>query len=115
MLGPLGQLGPLLNLLKNPAKLKEDMRQMNERLDAARFAGESGAGQVTATVNGRGNLVGVKIDPELLRADDLEMLEDLIVAAVRDGVSKSRETMQKEMQSMAGGIDLSGMSHMLGG
>lgn len=111
----LGNLGQLMNLLKNAGQIKQSAQQMNERLQAARFAGEAAGGQVCATVDGRGELVNVRIDPVLVQAGDVEMLEDLICAAVRDAVARSREAMQKEMQELTGGLNLPGMSDLFGG
>lgn len=111
----LGNLGQLAQILKNAGQIKQNMAQMNERMATARFTGEAGGGQVQATVDGKGEAVGVKIDPALITAGDVEMLEDLICAAMRDAVHRSREAMQKEMEAAMGGIDLGPMKSMLGG
>jgi len=108
-----GNLGQLTSLLKNAGQIKERMRAAQERLKAARFVGEAGAGQVRATVDGRGELVALKIEPELARGGDVEMMEDLICASVRDAVAKSRAAVQREIEVAAGGIDLGGMTDLL--
>jgi len=108
-------MGQLAGLLKNAGQIKQNMEQMNERLKAARFAGEAGGEQVRATVDGKGELISLKIDPNTVAADDVELLEDLVVAAVRNAVSRSREGAQKEMEQATGGLDMSGMMDMLGG
>ena len=95
-----GQFGQLAGLLKNAGKISATMKEMNERLAAARYVGEGGAGQVTATVDGRGDLVALKIAPALIESMDAEMIEDLVVAAARDAVARSREAMQSEMSAM---------------
>jgi hypothetical protein len=110
----LGNLGQLASLLKNAAQIKQNMQEMQERLKTARYVGEAGGGQVHATVDGRGELVALKIEPAAAQTDDLEMLEDLICAAVRDAAAKSREAVQKEMEAATGGLDLGGMTEMLG-
>ncbi len=112
----LGNLGQIMNLLKNAGQIKQQAQQMNERLQAARFTGESGGGQVKATVDGRGELVAVKLDPALVQGGDVEMLEDLTVAAIRDAVARSREAMQKEVSDLTGGLGLNvpGLTDMLG-
>lgn len=110
-----GNLGQLMNIMKNAGQIKQTMQEMNERLQAARFTGEAGGGQVRVTVDGRGELVSVKIDPAIVQSGDVEMLEDLTCAAVRDAVTRSREAMQKEMQSLTGGLNLPGLTDMLGG
>ncbi|HQL53073.1 MAG: YbaB/EbfC family nucleoid-associated protein [Phycisphaerae bacterium] len=104
-----------MNLMKNAGQIKQGMQDMNERLQAARFVGEAGGGQVQATVDGRGEMVALKIDPALVQAGDVEMLEDLTCAAVRDAVNRSRAAVQKEMQELTGGLNLPGMGDLLGG
>jgi DNA-binding YbaB/EbfC family protein len=110
-----GNLGQIMNLMKNAGQIKQGMQDMNERLQAARFVGEAGGGQVQATVDGRGEMVALKIDPALVQAGDVEMLEDLTCAAVRDAVNRSRAAVQKEMQELTGGLNLPGMGDLLGG
>jgi len=110
----LGNLGQLAGLLKNAGQIKENMKGMQERLAAARYVGEAGGGQVRATVDGKGELVEIKLEPATVQGGDIEVLEDLICAAVRDAMIKSREAVQKEMQAATGGMDLSGMMDMLG-
>lgn len=111
----LGNLGQLAHLMKNAGQIKQNMADMNEKLSAARYSGEAGGGQVQATVDGKGDLVSLKIEPALIEAGDVEMLEDLICAAARDAIRVSREAAQKEMESAMGGLDLGGMMNMLGG
>lgn len=110
-----GNLGNLAHILRNAGQIKQNMEQMNERLSAARFQGDAGGGQVRATMDGKGELVSLKIEPSLVQAGDVEMVEDLVCAAVRDGLQKSREGAQKEMQEAMGGMDLGNMMNMLGG
>lgn len=112
-----GNLGQMMNLLKNAGALKQSMQEMQQRVQAARFTGEAGGGQVKVTVDGRGDIQGVKIDPQLVQSGDVEMLEDLVCAAVRDATQRSREALQKEMQELTGGMGLPGMDldQLMGG
>lgn len=110
----LGQLGQLASLLKNAGQIKQNVEAVNQRLAAARFVGESGGGQVQATVDGRGEMVNIRIDPALVTRGDKELLEDLICAAVRDAVTRSREGARKEIESAAGGLNLGGLLDMIG-
>jgi DNA-binding YbaB/EbfC family protein len=110
----LGNLGQLAGLLKNAGQIKENMKGLQERLAAARYLGEAGGGQVRATVDGKGELVEIKLEPATVQGGDIEVIEDLICAAVRDAMIKSRAAVQKEMQAATGGMDLSGMMDMLG-
>lgn len=112
----LGNIGQLASLLKNAGQIKQNMQAMQERLKEARYVGEAGGGQVKTTVDGRGEIVEVKLDPATVQAGDVEMLEDLIRASMNQAVVASREAVQKEMQAATGGMDLSGMmGDMLGG
>ncbi len=110
-----GNLGQIAGLLKNFGAIKQNMEQMNARLQAARMVGEAGGGQVRATVDGRGELLSVKLEPALVQGGDVELIEDLVCAAVRDAVARSREALQKEMQAATGGLNLPGMGDLLGG
>jgi DNA-binding YbaB/EbfC family protein len=111
----LGNLGQLASLLKNAGQIKQNMQGMQERLAAARYVGEAGGGQVRATVDGRGELIAIKLEPAAIENGDVELLEDLICASVRDALVKSREAAQKEMEAATGGMNLGGMMDMLGG
>lgn len=110
-----GQLGQMAGLLKNAGKIQQGIQDLQARLAAARFTGDAGGGQVSATVDGRGELLGVKIAPALVQGGDVEMLEDLVVAAVRQATVLSREGAQKEMQQLTGGLNLPGVTDLLGG
>lgn len=111
----LGNLSQLAQLMKNAGQIRQNMAEINERLAAARYDGEAGGGQVRATVDGKGELVALKIDPALVAGGDVEMLEDLICAATRTAVRISREAAQKEMEAAMGGLNLGGVMDMLGG
>lgn len=93
----------VVQLLKNAGQLKQTVAALNERLAAARFTAEAGGGQVRATVDGRGELIALKIDPQLA-ASDVEMMEELICAAAREAVRLSREAAQKELGAVLGGV-----------
>lgn len=108
-----GNLGQIASLLKNSGKIQESMKQMQERLSAARFVGEAGAGQVTATVDGKGELIGIKIERNLVNSGDVEMLEDLVTAAVRSATAMSRTGLQSEMASVGGSLGVPGLGDML--
>jgi DNA-binding YbaB/EbfC family protein len=109
-----GNIGQLMNIMKNAGQIKESMKDMNERLQAARFTGEAGGGQVQATVDGRGEMISIRIEPALVQGGDVELLEDLTCAAVRDAVNRSRTAIQKEMQEITGGLNLPGMDKLFG-
>jgi hypothetical protein len=112
MFGTLGNLG---GILKQAKEMQAKMKQMQDSLATARFEAESGAGAVSATVNGRLELTGIKITPDTLASGDVEMLEDLIKSAVGAAQRKAQEGIKAEMARMTGGMNLPGMEGLLGG
>lgn len=108
-----GSLGNMANLLKSAKEMQANMARMQEELSRKRHQGDAGGGMVRATVDGKGGLVDIKIDPSAVQ--DVELLEDLIKSAVGLAVQKSQEAMQQEMSALTGGIDVSGFMNMLGG
>lgn len=97
------------NLLKQAQKMQARVSQMQAELADRRVEASSGGGMVTAVVNGRQELVGLKLEREVVNADDLEMLEDLILAAVNEAMARAGEIAAEEMRKITGGIQLPGM------
>ena len=104
-----------MSLLKDAPRLSREMKEAQERLAQARFTGQAGGGQVSAVCNGKLELIETRIAPELFESGDREMIEDLVTAAVRDGLTQAREAAAKEMQDALGGLDLGAMMNMFGG
>jgi hypothetical protein len=96
----------LAGLMKQASQMQSKMQEMQAKLEATEVAGEAGAGLVRVTLNGKGDLRGIKIDPKLVDPADTEMLEDLIVAAHRDARGKVEAMMASEMQKVTGGMQL---------
>lgn len=96
----------LAGLMKQAQAMQEKMQDMQAKLEAMEIEGESGAGLVTVTLSGKGELRRVKIDPKLIDPAETEMLEDLIVAAHNDAKAKLDITTAEEMQKAAGGLSL---------
>lgn len=107
-----GSLGNMAGLLKQAKALQENMQQLQASLEEQRHEADAGAGMVRAQVNGRGELVRITIDPKA--AQDVELLEDLVVAAVGAAAKKAQEAMQEEMSRLTGGMDIPGLGNMLG-
>ncbi len=93
------------DLMKQAGELQSKMTEMQSAMDEIEIEGVSGGGMVRVTLSGKGQMRGLKIDPEIAR-DDIEILEDLIVAAHNDAKSKSEVRMQEEMQKLTGGLAL---------
>lgn len=96
----------LMGMMKKAQELQGRMQQMQEELAALEVSGQSGAGLVKITLNGKGEMRAVKIDPSLLKPDDVEIVEDLVLAAFQDAKGKVETEMQKRMQEVAGGLPL---------
>jgi DNA-binding YbaB/EbfC family protein len=96
----------LAGLMKQAQQMQSKMQEMQAKLEAMEMIGEAGAGMVRVTLNGKGDMRGVKIDPKLIDPADVEILEDLIVAAHRDARGKIEATMADEMQKVTGGMQL---------
>ena len=95
---------PLNAMLKQAQQLQKKMEQLQEELLEKRVKGSAGGGMVTAVVNGRGEMIDVKIDPEAVDPEDVEILEDLIVAAVNQAREKAQQLAQEEMRKITGGM-----------
>lgn len=102
--------GPNMNqMIKQAQKMQEQMLKMQEELEEKVFEATSGGGAVTAKVNGKKELVEIKLQKEAVDPDDVEMLEDLIVAAVNEGIRKAEESSAGEMNKLTGGINIPGL------
>ncbi len=109
----LGGLGNLAGMLKQAREMKGRMEQLQAELAARRHTADAGAGAVTATVDGRGALVDIRIQPEATQ--DVELLEEFVKAAVGAATSKAQQDMQNEMAGLTGGLNIPGLADMLGG
>ena len=100
------KLGKLADLMRNAGKIREAVEKATESLGQVEVEGDAGGGAVTAKVNGRLEVVSVRIDPKLLADGDAELLEDLVTAAVNPGLVKAREAAAQSLSSLAGGLPL---------
>ncbi len=110
-----GNLANLGGLVKQAMQLKERMAEVQAKLEHQSHEASSGGGMVTATVNGKGDLIGLKISPEAVNPDDVEMLEELIKAAVADASRQAQEAAKQAMAEVTGGMNLPGLEGLLGG
>jgi nucleoid-associated protein EbfC len=108
-----GQLGNIAELMRNAGKLRESVAKATEALGQLQVEGTSGGGAVTAKVNGRLELVSLRIDPKLVADGDAELLEDLVVAAVNAGLGKARDSAAQSLTSLAGGLPMGLLSGMV--
>jgi DNA-binding YbaB/EbfC family protein len=101
------QKPPANNMMKQVQKMQADMMAAQEALAAETVEGSAGGGMVKAVVSGGGELQSVSIAAEVVDPDDVEMLEDLVVAAVTEAMRRSQELQAERMGGVTGGLDLS--------
>ncbi len=106
MLKGLGQLGDMAKIMKQAQELQGQMAEAQERLADIHVTGEAGAGMVTVTANAKAELIGIDIDPTLFNAEDKEVVEDLILAAIKEAQAKAQEAAQTEMAKVTEGLPL---------
>lgn len=99
-------IGDLMGMMKQAKQLQEKMQSVQEEIAEMSIDGASGGGLVSVTANGKGDVRSIKIDPSLLKPEDVEILEDLIIAALADARGKAEAAVAEKMQSMAGGLNL---------
>ena len=99
----------LTGMMKQAQKLQAKMMEMQEEVGNRTVSAQAGGGMVEAVVNGRQELVSLRIDPEVVAPDDVEMLQDLILAAINEALNRSREMMAAEMSKLTGGMQIPGL------
>lgn len=104
-----GLPGGMHALMKQANQMQTRMKKLQDELSTREFEGTAGGGAVTIKVNGDHKMTAVKISPEVLQAGDVEMLQDLILAATNDAVKLAKDTSQKEMEKITGGLSLPGL------
>ncbi|MBI5524179.1 MAG: YbaB/EbfC family nucleoid-associated protein [Desulfarculus sp.] len=102
-------MGGMGNLLKQAQKVQQQVMKMQEELANREISAQAGGGMVEATVNGRGEILRLRLEPEVVDPADAEMLADLIVAAVGEAQRRAQQMMQEEMGKVTGGMNLPGM------
>lgn len=96
-------------LLRQAQKMQGKIAKLQEELGEKIVEATAGGGMVTAVANGRGDIVSVKIEREVVSPDEVEMLEDLVIAAVNEAINRSREMVQEEMSKLTGGMNFPGL------
>ncbi|MBL4543097.1 MAG: YbaB/EbfC family nucleoid-associated protein [Rhodobacteraceae bacterium] len=102
----LGQLGDMAKVMKQAQEMQQKMAEAQERLDSLTVTGESGAGLVRATATAKGVLTGLDIDPSIFNPDEKEVVEDLILAAIKDAQARAQARGQEEMAKVTEGLGL---------
>ena len=97
------------NMAKMAQQMQAEMARVQAELDVLTVEGTAGGGAVTATVNGHGELVSLAIDKDVVDPDDVDMLQDLVTAAVNDGLRRVKQTTEEKMARVTGGLKIPGM------
>jgi nucleoid-associated protein EbfC len=103
-------IGGMGNLLKQAQEMQSRMAKIQEELAQKTVDGSAGGGMIRVTVNGQLALTAIKIDPSVINTEEKEMLEDLIMAAINDGMRKARDMASTEMSKITGGLKIPGLS-----
>ncbi|GAB5447820.1 YbaB/EbfC family nucleoid-associated protein [Gymnodinialimonas sp.] len=106
MLKGLGGIGDMAKMMKQAQELQGKMAEVQEGLNSITVQGESGAGLVKATATAKGELTALDIDPSIFNPDEKEVVEDLILAAIKDAQSKAQDKHNEEMQKMTEDLGL---------
>jgi DNA-binding YbaB/EbfC family protein len=94
------------NLMKQAQQFQNRMAKLQQELGQKTIEATSGGGMVTVVVNGQQEIVSIKIDPEVVDPQDIDMLQDLVLAAVNDGLSRAKKMVNDEMAKLTGGLNL---------
>ncbi len=105
-----GILGGMGGLMKQAQKMQNRILKVQEEMAEKTIEASAGGGMVTVIANGRQEIVSIKVEKEVVDPDDVEMLEDLILAAVNDALKKSQQMMAEEMQKITGGMYIPGLT-----
>ena len=101
--------GNMNNMMKQVQKMQRQMEEAQAKLEETEVVGSAGGGMVEATANGKKEILKIHIDPEVVDPDDVEMLEDLVVAAVGEALRKAEDMTNQEMGKLTGGLNIPGL------
>ena len=105
----MGMGGNMQQLARQAQKLQQKMAEMQEELEAREYEASAGGGMVTVKVSGKRELLSLSINPEAVDPEDVEMLEDMVMAAVNEGLRNAAETTEREMSKLTGGMSMPGL------
>jgi len=101
--------GNMQQLARQAQKLQQQMTKLQEELDAREYEASAGGGMVSVKVNGKKELLALSIKPEAVDPDDVEMLEDMVMAAINEALREATETTEREMGKLTGGMSMPGL------
>ena len=101
--------GGIGNIMKQAQQMQRRMAELQEELATKQVEASAGGGMITAVVSGKQELLGLRIDPTAVDPEDVEMLQDLVIAAVNEAIKQSQKMAQEEMSKLTGGMNLPGL------
>ena len=107
--GPMMGGGMNAHMVRQAQKMQQDMLKMQQEMESRTFDATAGGGMVKATVSGRHELLGLEIDPEAVDPEDVEMLQDMVIAAVNEAIRKADAENSASMSKLTGGLNLGGL------
>ncbi len=107
--GGLGNMGNLGGMMKQVQKMAEETQRIDDELAAERIEASSGGGMVKATVSGKGEMIDIRIDPQVVDPEDVEMLQDLVITAVREALEKATAIKTERLSALTGGMSIPGL------
>ena len=102
--------GGLGDMMKQVQKMQAKMEELQAELEKATIEGSAGGGMVKVVANGKNEILSITIDPEVVNKDDIDMLQDLIVAAISQAKEKSQELQNEQMSKLTGGLSIPGLN-----
>lgn len=103
-------LGNIANLMKQAQQMQQKLGEMQNQLEHETVTASSGGGMVTVTMNGKQKVTAIKIDPEVIKAEDAAMLEDLILVAINEAQDRVQEMVKSRMGDLTGGFSIPGLT-----
>jgi|LSQX01.2.fsa_nt_gb DNA-binding YbaB/EbfC family protein len=100
--------GSMSKMLKQAKQMQEQIAKLQEELEKREIESSSGGGAITIKITGKQEVIALKINPDVIDLDDIELLEDIIMAAVNEGIRKSQEMVSSEMAKITGGMKIPG-------
>ncbi len=101
--------GSMSKMLKQAKQMQEQIAKMQEELEQKEIESSSGGGAITVTITGKQMITALKINPDAVDLEDIELLEDMIMAAINEGIRKSQEMVSTEMARITGGLNIPGL------
>ena len=101
--------GNMQQLARQAKKLEQQMAKMQEELESREYEASAGGGMVTVKVSGKKELISLEIKPEAVDPDDVEMLQDMVLAAVNEALRTANDTTEREMSKLTGGLNMPGL------